>query len=153
MSNSSSAAPKTTADRLMMVFAFFSSMKLAVVLLLILFVLTFLGTIAQVDHGLHAAKVRYFESWGIIEWLGPVPVPLPGGFLTMLLLGINLVCGGLLTMRWQLRKAGILITHLGIAYLLFAGFVIHKFADEGGLILNEGDSASLRMRPPSSANL
>ncbi|MHC5068030.1 MAG: cytochrome c biogenesis protein ResB [Planctomycetota bacterium] len=121
----------------------FGSVKLAVVLLVILLILTYLGTVAQVDHGLWAAKRRYFESWLILEEIGGTPLlPLPGGYLTMLLLFINLICGGLLAMRWRWSKAGVIITHIGIVYLLFAGFVTHRFADEGGLNLYEGEESA-----------
>ena len=118
-----------------------ASTRTAVILLLILFVLTWLGTLHQVNHGLHAAQKKYFDSWFLVQEIGPIPIPLPGGYLAMLLLFINLCVGGLARMRWHISKAGILITHIGIALLLLAGFVKFHFSSEGFLRLYEGEAA------------
>lgn len=133
-----SGAPRT----IRVLRALLASKGSAVVLLLILLLLTWLGTLYQVEHGLHAAQKRYFDSWYLIQPLwGPLAVPLPGGFLAMLLLFINLVAGGLMTMRWNRAKAGVIITHIGIAIMLLAGFVKFYFASEGYLRLYEGEQA------------
>ena len=71
-----------------------SGYALSCVLLLFLFLLTYLGTLAQVEVGLHQAQKLYFESWFLVHELGPVPLPLPGGQLCMWLLGLNLLFGG-----------------------------------------------------------
>ena len=57
------------------------SARLACALLVLLALLTWLGTLAQVELGLHAAQKRYFESFLLVHWLGPIPVPLPGANL------------------------------------------------------------------------
>ncbi|MFT4841175.1 MAG: hypothetical protein ACI8UD_000313 [Planctomycetota bacterium] len=130
----------------------FSSMKLAVVLLVVLGVLTWLGTLAQIEGGLWATQKEYFESWGLIAelplswWGSPIPsvegqwvikIPLPGAYPVMLLLFINLMVGGMVRLKWRARNTGVLITHIGIALLLVAGFVKMEYSYSGGLALYE----------------
>ena len=120
-----------------------SSLRLAMALLGLLALLTYLGTVAQVEHGLYEAQRKYFSSFFLIERIGPVPVPLPGANLVLTLLFFNLVVGGMVRMRgaWS-RKRGILLTHLGMAILLLSGFVEYHQRNEGHLTLYEGQSAA-----------
>ena len=101
----------------------FSSLWLSCVLLVLLGLLTWLGTLYQVEHGLFAAQVKYFDSLFLIHQAGPVAIPLPGGTLVMGILFVNLVCGGIVRMRKTKATAGILVTHVGILMLIAAGFV------------------------------
>lgn len=133
-----------------------ASMKLAVVLVVILGLLTWLGTLAQVDRGLWDVQREYFESWfvlaelpvsfwgkGITQANGDVfklKIPLPGAYPVMALLLTNLLVGGFVRLRWRLRNAGVLITHVGIAFLLIAGFVKLEFSYSGHLALYEAPS-------------
>lgn len=117
----------------------FASFKLSVAILFGLFVLTWLGTLAQTHTGLHAVQKMYFDSWYLIQPIfGPINLPLPGAFTLMILLVINLTCGGIIRLRRRWDHLGILITHLGIALLLIAGFVKVYYADEGPMQLFEG---------------
>lgn len=136
------------------VFAALGSMKLTVVLLLLLGVVTFAGTLAQEPLGLYEAQKRFFESFFVV-WDTGVPlfglrggsgpmtinVPLPGGYALMVGLFVNLVVGGVLRHRWTIRNVGILVTHLGIGLLLIAGFVKLHFSYAGHVALFEGRSA------------
>jgi hypothetical protein len=132
----------------------FGSMKLAVCLVLTLLLLTWLGTLAQVGKSTNDVQREYFESWVVIAEL-PVSVwghalfhsadgstwalrcPLPGAYPVLALLFVNLIVGGLMRMKWQLRNTGILITHLGIAFLLVAGFVKMHYSYSGMLDVYE----------------
>lgn len=129
-----------------LVVGFLSSMKLSVVLVLLLALLTWLGTLAQIEDSTYAVQQRYFESWWLVAKL-PVSVwgkhwfdlqiPLVGAYPVMGLLFLNLMVGGLVRMKWNVRNAGILITHLGIALLLVAGFVKMHYSYAGNLSLYE----------------
>lgn len=123
-------------------FGLLSSMKLTVVLLVILALLTWLGTLAQVDQGIYYVQKEYFESWYVLPKMGLVTIPLPGAVPVLALLFVNLVVGGLARMRWSLRNCGILITHLGIASLLVAGFVKLEMSYAGHLSLYENDTGN-----------
>ncbi len=118
---------------------FFSSQGLTVVLLLFLGLLTFLGTLEQQYSGLYDVQKRYFESKYLLVDLGIVVLPLPGGMLVQGLLFINILVGGIVRMKKS--NVGILITHVGIAFLLFSGFWKHKFSQEGHVTLYENESA------------
>lgn len=140
---------------------FFASMKLSVTLIILLGVLTWLGTLAQVNYGLFQVQKDYFESWFVIAELPvavwghdllsfPLKIPLPGAYPVMLLLGINLLVGGMVRMKLKLRNIGVFVTHIGIAGLLAAGFVKMHYSVSGHVRLyesipvNEGTDKAIR---------
>ncbi|MEQ1633245.1 MAG: cytochrome c biogenesis protein ResB [Planctomycetota bacterium] len=140
---------KRARNPLLMVVDVLASMKLTVVILLFFGVLTFVGTLAQKTLGLFLVQRDYFESFFIKHDTGfrltdefSLKLPLPGGYLLMLLLFSNLMVGGVVRLRWQLRNLGILVTHIGMALLLVAGFVKLHYSYAGHVALYEGAQAS-----------
>jgi ResB-like family len=121
---------------------FLGSLRLAFVLILLLMVLTLLGTIAQVDHSLYEVQQRFFASGFFVHEVGGVPLVLPGGYLLLGLLFVNLLVGGMLRMRRGKVTFGVLVIHVGIAVLLLAGFVEERWSQKGSVTLYEGQSAS-----------
>ncbi len=126
------------------------SMKLTVAVLLLLALLTYLGTIAQVEQGLWQVQKDYFESWvvavDLFRWPGSdrmIKFPLPGAYPLMVVLFLNLLVGGVVRLRRRWQNGGILLTHLGIMSLLLAGFVKLHFSHAGHLALYEGRSGSV----------
>jgi hypothetical protein len=122
----------------------------AVALLLVLFVLTAVGTFAQAHTSLYDVQRRYFDALVAVVDVGPVSVPLPGGSLALALLGLNLVVGGVIRLRRGWATAGILVAHVGILLLLGGGLVEALASDKGQMTLHEpaaGGSAG-----PSQAN-
>jgi cytochrome c biogenesis protein ResB len=117
---------------------FFSSLKLACVLLILLGLLTWLGTLEQVDHGLYEVQKKYFESFVLLHPVGPISIPLPGANLVLCTLFVNLLVGGVVRLRKGVATTGILIGHLGILLMLVAGFVKAYFSQEGHATLFEG---------------
>lgn len=121
---------------------FLASYGLSCFLLGVLFVLTFVGTYYQKEHGLYAAQKRFFESMFVDVTVGGWQVPiLPGGSLAMALLAVNLFFGGLVRIRKTWRTAGIVIVHVGIALMLAAGLVKYRWSDDGYLRLFEGEQS------------
>ncbi len=123
---------------------FVGSFGLACVVLLHLAFLTWAGTLAQVQLGLHEAQRTYFDSiyfWQELPALG-ITIPLPGAYIALAVLAVNLIVGGVIRLRKSRRTAGILIGHLGILLLLAAGVVKFHDSDEGAIELIEGQSAS-----------
>jgi len=125
-----------------MLFKFITSYRLATVVLIFLTIITLFGTLAQVDHGLVAAKRKYFDSWGLIHDFFGVPIPLPGGMLLMIILFINMLMGAIIKVKKRLRGVGLLISHCGMLMLLAGGFVTHKFASDGFMALYPGMKSS-----------
>ncbi|MCB1064555.1 MAG: cytochrome c biogenesis protein ResB [Verrucomicrobiae bacterium] len=133
----------------------FTSYFLAMWVLVFMTVITLLGTLYQVDHGLFAAKQKYFHSWGLmhrigdgfplpgpLEWAKDLRIPLPGGFLLMLLLTINLTIGALIKVKKRAKGVGMLIAHFGMIFLLVSGFVTFAFNREGYMALYEGQDSN-----------
>jgi len=91
-----------------------SSFGLATVVLALLLLVTYLGTLEQLEHGLYDSQLKYFESWWItnidvgcclramhLPYRGAFVLPLimPGGLLLMFLLAVNMTLGGLIRLK------------------------------------------------------
>ena len=124
-------------------FNFFASFGLATTIFIFFFFLILFGTLYQVDHGLLEAQTKYFSSMYVIHRIGPVAIPLPGGYLLTSLLAVNLICGGLIRLRKNLRRAGILITHIGILVLIGSAAVTYHFSDRGHMRLYPGEQSDV----------
>jgi hypothetical protein len=135
-----------------------SGFKLATAVLVLLLVITFLGTLEQVEYGLHAAVTKYFDSMWIWEVdvgaclralsisakdsklsLGLLPV-LPGGYLLLIIFSVNLLLGGLIRLRKKPHTIGIFISHASMLVMIVAGAVSFHFKKEGNLALFEGQT-------------
>lgn len=117
-----------------------SSVKLAVVCLVLLFILTLWGTIDQVYHGLYLAQARFFNSLVFTFWGF---VPFPGAQLVLWVLFANLVCAAIvrLVIRWS--KAGIVIIHFGLLLFFIAAFVTFHGIEEAQVTLREGEATNV----------
>jgi hypothetical protein len=121
---------------------FFASFGLATVLFLLLFLITVIGTFEQVERGLFYVQEEYFESLFAVHNVMGVPVLLPGVYLLMILLGINLVVGGIIRIKRHPSKAGVLIIHTGIIVLLAGSMIQYLYSTDGHITLYENQSAS-----------
>ncbi|HLP40125.1 MAG TPA: cytochrome c biogenesis protein ResB [Fibrobacteria bacterium] len=119
---------------------FAASFDVTVVCLLLLMVLTFWGTLYQVDYGLYAAQQRMFRSW-FFTFLGFIPFP--GAKLVLWATFINLVLAGLLKYTYQWRKTGLLLIHYGLLLLVVSAGYTYYFAQESVLSLAEGEAANV----------
>ena len=100
----------------------------------VLIVLLIAGTIAQREIGLHAAHQMFFASF--IFWAGPIP--LPGGYLILGLLTLNLTLKFVFFSDWGWKKAGIILAHLGALILLIGGLLTAIMAKENYMMIPEG---------------
>ena len=103
----------------------------------LIFLLT-AGTIAQRDMGLYAAQKMFFSSW--ILWLGPVP--LPGGYATIALIGVALAAKFLLASKWSWAQSGIILAHGGALLLLVGGLLTAATSREGYITIPEQGRAA-----------
>lgn len=107
---------------------FAGSYGVGIVLMLLLLVLTFAGTMHQVRLapvlGVDAAIESFFGQWWVFIPLTPESsglslfFPLPGMPLVCILLFINLLIGGCIQVNYAWRRAGVLVAHIGILLLL-----------------------------------
>lgn len=132
-----------------------SGFGLATTLLVILLALTWLATLEQVHHGLHATLEKYFtpkEFWvfpdaavffeGLAGKDKKLP-PLPGGYWVCALLVINLTLGGIIKLRKSPRTIGILLAHFGIIFMMIAGGVAQLTEERGLMMLSEKEGTGL----------
>lgn len=124
---------------------FFSSVKLAVVLLALGLILVFWGTIAQVKLGLYLAQDEFFRSL-FIYWKpegSGLKIPIfPGGYLVGGLLLINLFAAHLRYYRSGLKRLGIAMIHLGVVLLLLGQFMTDMLSVESHMSIREGQSSN-----------
>ena len=121
---------------------FLASYKLSCVLFLLLLLLTYLGTLYQVEHGLYQSQQKYFGSLFLIHWFyGVFPIPLPGGYLLMTATFINLFWGAITRFRFQWSKVGFMLIHAGILLLLAGAFIAYVYSTEGRMVLFEGEAS------------
>lgn len=93
-------------------------LRASVVVLLLLALLTFLGTLAAADEGVLAARARYFDSFLVWQPVGPwFAVPLPGARLLLLAMFILLVIDKA-AWRPQPGRCALPFVHAGVALLL-----------------------------------
>jgi hypothetical protein len=113
------------------VFRFFSSLKLAVVLLAVLIIGAIAGTIYESTFDAKVARAYvYGASWFNI-WL--------------LLLASNLIVSALSRWPWKKHHVAFLITHLGIITLLTGSLIGRTWGIEGTITLFKGEPPSNRL--------
>ena len=124
---------------------FFSSVKLAVILLALGLILVFWGTIAQVKLGLYLAQDEFFRSL-FIYWKpegSGLKIPIfPGGYLVGGLLLINLFTAHLRYYKSGFKRLGIAMIHLGVVMLLLGQFATDMLSVESHMSIREGESSN-----------
>ena len=81
------------------------------ILFIFFFLMTLFGTWDQGNYGLYYCQKKYFESFVFFIKLGPVPFTLPGGYLLLTLLGLNLRVAGVMKIRLKWSNVGMFIVH------------------------------------------
>ncbi len=120
-----------------------ASYWLAILVLFFLLVLTFLGTVEQISHGLYATQQKFFTSLFVIQDVFGVPLlPLPGVYLLLVILFVNLLLGTTLRFRLQVSYMGVFIVHVGILFLLAGSLVTYRYSKDGHLTLYEGEKSN-----------
>jgi hypothetical protein len=126
-------------------FRFFTSLKLTVVCLAVGIVLVFVGTLAQVQHGLYAIQERYFQS--LFVWWGPegagwrIPI-FPGGYLVGLVMLLSLGASFFRQFKVARRNVGLILAHLGIILLLAGQLLTDQLSEESVVRFAEGETRS-----------
>ncbi len=100
-------------------FKFFSSLKLAVISLVLLAGVLGTATVLESKYGTRAA------------WVAVYGTPWFAGLL--FLLGLNVLCAALSRYPWKPRQTGFVITHLGIITILIGSCLTQRFGVDGNL--------------------
>jgi len=116
------------------------SVPLTVICLALLMILTFWGTLYQVEHGLFAAQEKFFSSYYTLVF---GVIPFPGAKLVLGVLMLNLLGYMINMLAFQPLKPGILMIHAGLLVLLIGGAITQQFGEESYLSLWEGESSNV----------
>lgn len=153
---SATSPPAASPSFFAKVFRVVASFGFATIILVLLLIITYLGTLEQVEHGLFESQKKYFDGLFVpnidlacclramhLPYSGTLtlPLPLPGATLLMMLLFINMVAGGIIRIRKGLRNIGVIIAHFAILWMLVAGFASYVWKKDGNLALFEGQTA------------
>ena len=133
-------------------FQFFSSLKLTVVLLSFSLILTFFGTLDQVQYGIWHTQELYFESF-LVVWTFPehaplgqhlhwIRIPMPGGYLLGGMLLINLLAAHFTRFKLSWAKCGIFLIHSGLILLLISELITDILAVESQMPVDEGGTSN-----------
>jgi hypothetical protein len=143
MSDSTSSSPAKSIGWPLRIWRFASSVNLCVVLLLWLIVLTLLGTFSQASIGLYDSQAKYFDSLVFREDVYGVPLYLPGAYLVLAVLFVNLLLGGLIRLRKKPKNIGVFMSHCSVLLLIVAGWRSFHAKKEGHMALLPNEQTNL----------
>jgi len=112
-------------------FRFLSSVRLAVILLMVLIVGIAVGTICESRFDTKVARAYVYEAPWFDAW--------------MILLGVNLACAAWSRYPWKAHHTGFVVTHAGIITLLTGALVGRIWGVEGTMTIFVGDDPSNRL--------
>jgi len=132
-----------------------ASLRITVALLFICCVLVLAGTTAQRDMGIQDVQHQFFHSWIAriyFHYFQPAPkagnayipgwFPLPGGFTLIILLLINLLAAHTVRFKFNRKRIGIILIHLGLIMLLAGEWVTAHHAVESRMTIDVGGTSN-----------
>lgn len=125
--------------------AFFTSLKLTVVLLALSIILVFWATLAQVKLGIWGVQQEFFRTFFVLGKIPGTEIPLPlfpGGYTLGGFLLINLLAAHAYRFKFSLKKSGILLTHFGLILLLLGELATSLWQKEFMMRLDEGQTGN-----------
>ena len=128
-----------------------ASLRLTVVLLALTMIVVFAGTWAQIYEDVWTVQQQYFHSFFV--WFNlqsffhslsrRVVVPLlPGGYLLITLLLLNLLAAHTVRFKLALKRSGIILIHAGLILLILGEVVTSLFQVEGHMRISEGQTVN-----------
>lgn len=104
-----------------------------------LMVLLTIGTIEQKNIGLFLSQEKYFSSLYFM-YKG---IPLPGGGTVILIMSLGLLSQLFYKTSFKNpKKIGVMLTHVGALILLIGSMITNKMAQEGSVVIAEGETVS-----------
>lgn len=115
------------------IFKFFSSVKLAVPLMLMLSVVVAYGTVLESQFNADYSSLLIYKTF----WFGAL----------IILLWLNIFCATVSRIPFKKHHTGFVITHIGLLILLAGGYVTNQYGIDGQLSVTEGQSSSSVVLP------
>lgn len=109
-------------------FRFFSSLKLAVVVILGIALSLAIGTVLESVYDTRTAQYWLYRS----PWL----------YSLLILLGVNIFCVALSRLPWKKKHIPFLLAHCGILILLAGSWITQRAGLDGSMRITEGESTS-----------
>jgi hypothetical protein len=106
-----------------------ASLKLAVFVILLLAIVSAVGTIVEARYDAEAAAVMVYRS----PWM----------YLVLGLLSLNLIAVMVDRWPWKVRHAGFVLAHIGIILLLIGGVITQHYGIDGTMYFEIGTSSRL----------
>jgi ResB-like family len=137
-----------------------AGLRITVVLFILSLILVFVGTLAQMDAGIHDVVPTYFRSLFVMVpfqvftrfaqkffWLDkdavlPGAFPFPGGLALGTALLINLLAAHMVRFKLSWKRSGIIMIHSGLILMMLGELITGQFAIEGNLTIVEGSSTN-----------
>jgi hypothetical protein len=118
--------------------ALLGSYGLCIAVLALLFLLTLFGTLEQRFASIYDVQRKYFESLLLTEVrvskAGAWPVLLPGGYLLLSILAVNLLVGGIVRVRKSAAAVGLALATVGLLALVMPQISAGGVLVVGGLV-------------------
>jgi len=114
-------------------FEFLSSLKLAVVVILVLALFLGVATFLEASYDTPTAQYFVYDAWFFKAWLG--------------LLGANILAVVIQRYPWKKRHFSFLLAHFGILILLLGSWITHELGVDGTLRVSEGETAGVLALP------
>jgi len=121
-------------------FKILSSLKITVICLGLLYLLTFWGTIDQMNNGLYLAQEKFFNS---IFFMLFDFIPFPGARSILWVLFVNLICVATTRLVYRWSNIGITIIHLGLILFLVSAFLTFHGIEETNITLRENEGTNV----------
>jgi len=119
-----------------------ASFWLSIATLSFLFLLVVIGTLEQTKSSLFEVQTKYFDSLFVMHDVAGIPVPLPGVYLLLVVLAVNLIWGGIVRIRKSSTTWGVIVAHVGILAMLGGAAVEFGCSQKGHATIAEGATAS-----------
>lgn len=110
-------------------FRFLSSLKLAVVIILLLTSALIAGTLLESSYDIATGKYWVYRAF----WF----------HFILFMLGVNIVCSAFSRWPWKKRHLPFLLAHLGIIMVLIGSWITEKWGLDGTLKVSEGSQSSI----------
>lgn len=107
-------------------FKFFSSVKLALIVLFSVMAALAAGTFLESAYGTDTARIVVYDS----VWFQGI----------LVVLGISVAAATVDRLPWKMKHAGFVITHLGILIILFGSFQTRSSMIDGQMAVAEGEN-------------
>jgi hypothetical protein len=141
---SNASAPAAAPTPLQFAWTALGSIELTVAVLVMMMVLVVFGTVHQVQLGTWLAQKKYFSSWFIFfESERGLHFPIfPGGYTLGALWLANLLASHTARSRWELKRAGLWLTHGGLFVLVLGQGLTQMFSQESQMAIEVGQTVS-----------